>query len=82
MPGATGEVLCVGNEGSGMEFCACLGTTELVRLSYSAEQHSWLANGGKYPLQPSDLPKVHAFIDGSVIELILSERIGYTKRFY
>ena len=65
-----------------MEFCACLGTTELVRVSYSAEQHSWLADGRNYPLQPSDLPKVHAFIDGSVIELILSERIGYTKRFY
>jgi beta-fructofuranosidase len=79
---ATGEVLCIGNEGSGMEFCACLGTTELVRVTYSAEQHSWLANGGNYPLQPSDVPKVHAFIDGSVIELILSERIGYTKRFY
>ena len=82
VPRATGEVLCIGKEGSGMEFCACLGTTELVRVSYSAEQHSWLANGGNYPLQPSDVPKVHALIDGSVIELILSERIGYTKRFY
>jgi beta-fructofuranosidase len=82
VPRATGEVLCVGNKGSNMEFCACMGTTELVRLSYSAEQHSWLANGGNYALQPSDRPTVHAFIDGSVIEVILSERIGYTKRFY
>jgi beta-fructofuranosidase len=82
VPRATGEVLCVGNEGSSMEFCVCLGTTELVRVSYSADQYSWLGNGRNYPLQPSDLPKVHAFIDGSVIELILSERIGYTKRFY
>ncbi len=82
VPRATGEVWCAGNEGSGMEFCACLGTTELVRVGYSVEQHSWLANGRSYPLQPWDLPKVHAFVDGSVIELILSERIGYTKRFY
>jgi hypothetical protein len=29
-----------------------------------------------------DLPVVHAYVDGSVIELILGERIGYTKRFY
>jgi beta-fructofuranosidase len=82
VPRATGEVLCVGKKGSSLEFCACMGTTELVRVSYSAEKHSWVANGQSYPLQPSDVPKVHAFIDGSVIELILSERIGYTKRFY
>jgi beta-fructofuranosidase len=82
VPRATGEVLCVGKEASGMEFCAYQGTTELVRVSYSTEQHSWLADGRNYPLQQSDVPKVHAFIDGSVIELILSERIGYTRRFY
>ncbi len=82
VPRATGEVLCVGNEGSGLEFSAYLGTTELVRVSYSPEQHSWLAAGGKFALQPSDLPKIHAFIDGSVIEFMLSERIGYTRRFY
>ena len=33
-------------------------------------------------LQPGDVPTLHAFVDGSVIELILGERIGYTKRFY
>jgi hypothetical protein len=33
-------------------------------------------------LQTSDGPTLHALIDGSVIELIVSGPIGYTKRFY
>ena len=39
-------------------------------------------DGKRTGLQHSDIPKVHAFVDGSVIEVMLSERIGYTKRFY
>ena len=82
VPRATGEVSCVGNEGSSMEFLRMhgdyrVGTRELLsRAALLARE--WQRN---YPLQPSDLPKAHAFIDGSVIELILSERVAYTKRF-
>ena len=39
-------------------------------------------NGRNIALERSDVSKVHAFVDGSVIEMILSERVGYTKRFY
>jgi beta-fructofuranosidase len=58
------------------------GETELLRVSYSAETHSFIADGKQIALQPDDLPELHAFVDGSVIELIVGERIGYTKRFY
>ncbi len=82
VPKAVGEVLCIGKKETGVEFTVNLGERELLRLVYSPEQHAWLADGKNIALQPSDVPKVHAFIDGSVIEIMLSERVGYTKRFY
>jgi beta-fructofuranosidase len=33
-------------------------------------------------MEGSDIPEVHAFVDGSVVEVMLSRRVGYTKRFY
>jgi beta-fructofuranosidase len=82
VPKAAGEVLCVGKKEEGVEFTVNFGERELLRLTYSPEQHAWLADGKNIVLQTSDVPKVHAFIDGSVIEVVLSERVGYTKRFY
>lgn len=81
-PNATGEMVCVGKKGTGIELSVMLDATELFYLTYSSEQHAWLVDGRNIKLQPSDVPEIHAFIDGSVIELILSERVGYTKRFY
>jgi beta-fructofuranosidase len=51
-------------------------------VSYSAADHTMTADGHTLVLEPGDVPSVHAFVDGSVVELILGERIGYTKRFY
>jgi beta-fructofuranosidase len=41
-----------------------------------------VADGKEIQLQPADIPQIHAFVDGSVIETIVSQRIGFTKRFY
>jgi beta-fructofuranosidase len=42
-----------------------------------------MSSGGKQiVLEPGDLPRVHLYVDGSVIEAILGERIGDTQRFY
>ena len=41
-----------------------------------------IADGKEIQLQPGDVPEIHAFVDGSVIETIVSQRIGFTKRFY
>lgn len=79
---ATGEVKCAGIIGSALELTMTDGATELLHVSYSPEKHAFLADGKIIQLQPNDQPLLHAFVDGSVIELIVSERVGYTKRFY
>lgn len=82
LPKSTGEVLYVGEAGKDFSFSMSGGEAELMRVSYSAESHSFTADGKVIALQPGDAPTLHAFVDGSVLELILGERIGYTKRFY
>jgi beta-fructofuranosidase len=79
---ACGEVRCSGSKGTAMQFTMSDGTTELLRAEYSPEKHSYTIAGKEVALQPDDEPSLHAFVDGSVIELIVSERIGYTRRFY
>jgi beta-fructofuranosidase len=78
---ATGEVMCAGAK-EDFEFTMSDGDGELVKVSYSAEKHTMIADGHEVVLEAGDEPTVHGFVDGSVIELILGERIGYTKRFY
>jgi beta-fructofuranosidase len=82
LPHASGEVLCTGAQGSAMELTMSDGAKELLRVSYSPEKHSMIADGKEIVLETGDVPKLHAFVDASVIELVLGERIGYTKRFY
>ena len=82
LPKATGEVLCVGEVGKDFSFSMSGGEAELMTVNYSAGEHSFTAGDKVIALQPGDAPTLHAFVDGSVIELILGERIGYTKRFY
>jgi beta-fructofuranosidase len=82
LPGASGELLCVGVPASSLELTMSEGTKELLRVRYSPEKHTMIADGKEIPLEPGDAPVLHAFVDGSVIEVILAQRIGYTKRFY
>lgn len=56
--------------------------TELVRISYSAEKHAFITGSKEVMLESADTPQIHAYVDGSVIEILLSERAGDTKRFY
>ena len=79
---ASGEILCSGAKGSALQFVMSDGMTELLRADYSPTKHAFSIDGKEIALQPKDEPSLHAFVDGSVIELIVSERIGYTKRFY
>jgi len=79
---ATGEISCIGKRETRVNFSMMLGSTELVHLEYSSEEHAWFLDREKIELQPQDVPTVHAFVDGSVVEMILSERVGCTKRFY
>ncbi|HEX2917286.1 MAG TPA: glycoside hydrolase family 32 protein, partial [Edaphobacter sp.] len=82
IPNATGEMLCAGDGSSDLKLSISAGDQILMDLSYSGGTHSWIADGNPVTLPSTDLPKAHAFVDGSVIELVLNERISYTKRFY
>jgi beta-fructofuranosidase len=79
---ASGEALCTGSLDHEMKFTMSNGATELLSVGYSPEKHAFVADGKEIALEKNDMPKLHAFVDGSVIELILGERVGYTKRFY
>jgi beta-fructofuranosidase len=79
---ATGEISWDGRKESTVELLITSDSTELLHLKYSPGEHAWFVDGKKVALQSSDTPKVHAFVDGSVVEMMLSERVGFTKRFY
>ena len=80
--GASGEVMCSGVKGKRYDFSLKHGDTEILKVSYSGERHAFVTDGKQIALQSGDAPTLHAYVDGSVVELIAGERIGYTKRFY
>ncbi len=82
LQGASGEFLVTGAKGEGFDLTLSRDSTEILRVTYSVEKHSFVTDGHEVVLESGDTPTLHAFVDGSVIELILGERIGYTKRFY
>jgi beta-fructofuranosidase len=65
-----------------MTFVVSTRGKQLLRVTYLPERHAFLVAGEMIALEPSDEPNLHAFIDASVVELIVSQRVGYTKRFY
>jgi beta-fructofuranosidase len=79
---ASGEVLASAGPQQDFTFTFSTVAAELMRVAYSAAKRSFTADGKEIALEPADEPTLHAFVDGSVIELILGQRIGYTKRFY
>jgi beta-fructofuranosidase len=79
---ASGEVFCNGAASQDFTFTLATDAAELMRVQYSAAKHAFTAGDAAIALEPTDQPTLHAFVDGSVIELILGQRIGYTKRFY
>lgn len=82
LPQSTGEVLCTAPADKDFSVTLSTPATELIRITYSAQNHAFTLDKKEFPLQPNDAPTLHAFVDGSVIELIAGGRIGYTKRFY
>ncbi len=82
LPAACGEVFCTGKPGAPFDFALHAGDSELLRLSYSPGKHTFTAAGKEISLEPADAPELHAYVDGSVIEVIVGQRIGDTRRFY
>jgi beta-fructofuranosidase len=82
---ASGEVLCSAprrTEAFDFVMQNSADQSELLRITYEPTKHVFLIDGKEIALEPEDAPQLHAYVDGSVIELIMSEREGYTKRFY
>jgi beta-fructofuranosidase len=69
-------------KGKSYDFTLAHGEAEILKVSYLGDQHAFTTDGMLIVLQPGDAPVLHAYVDGSVVELIAGERIGYTKRFY
>jgi beta-fructofuranosidase len=81
---STGEIHVSAKGGSSLEVILrnASDQTELVRLTYAPQDHAIMVDGKTVSLEPTDSPSIHAYVDGSVIEVIVGQRIGYTKRFY
>lgn len=56
--------------------------TELLRVKYAASARSLTVDGHEIALGAADRPRLHGYVDGSVIEIIMNGTTGYTKRFY
>ena len=56
--------------------------SELLHVAYAPVKHAFIADGKEIALEANDPPQLHAYVDGSVIELIVGQRVGYTRRFY
>jgi beta-fructofuranosidase len=82
LPGASGEVLFTAASADKLELTLKDGAKNLLHASYSGERHCWTVGDKEVLLEAGDSPSFHAFVDASVVEVILSKRIGYTRRFY
>jgi beta-fructofuranosidase len=81
IPKACGELLCTTD--SDQPFTLTLAGGSLsVQIAYDPAKATITVDGKVIPLLAGDTPHVHGFIDGSVVELLINQRIGYTKRFY
>lgn len=79
---AAGEFTVAGAKQDSFEIIIRNGESEILTIRYSADEHVFMIGPEKLSFHATDMPAIHGFIDGSVVELLIAERIGYTKRFY
>lgn len=85
LPKTSGEVMCTAPlQTKAFQFVmqSSIDNSELLHITYDPAKHAFLVDGKEIALEPNDTPQLHAYVDGSVIEVILSQRAGYTRRFY
>ena len=80
IPKACGEFLCEGDQD--FEVVLRMADRELLRARYSAATRMLTVDGHELPVAPGQQARLHGYVDGSVIDLIVNGSIGYTKRFY
>ena len=82
LPRANGELLCSGVAGKGFALTMRYADAGLLRAIYEPEKQSLTLDDHTIAMGADEAPTLHAFVDGSVIEVIVNGRVGYTKRFY
>ena len=82
LPEPCGEILCTGEHNGDFTLTLAAGPITLLTVDYESATHTLRADGKSVVLKKASTPRIHGYVDGSVIEVILGEQIGYTKRFY
>lgn len=79
---ANGELLVHADSDKAFALTIHAGRDQIAQLHYAPKEHAFVLDGQTIPLKADDIPSLHAFVDGSVLEMILASRIGATRRFY
>jgi beta-fructofuranosidase len=82
LPRATGELLCQGQGSTGWSLQIHLPAGDPLELRYSPDRHAFLFEANEVLLHPAESPSVHAFVDGSVVEILIAGSHSLTRRFY
>ena len=80
-----GEALITGPAESGSFDLTVMTTSDekpLLQLSYQPAKRAVVIDGKELNLSKVEATHVHAYFDGSVVELVVGGKIFYTKRFY
>lgn len=78
----SGEIFCEGEKDRAFSFILADHASDILHITYDPLQHAFFVNGSKVTLSDQDRPTIRVFVDASIAETLLAERIGYTGRFY
>ena len=79
---ASGEFLLHGDRTRDFVLRIMHDSTSLLEVKYDAATHCMHVHGAEVQLRSEDAPTLHGFVDCSVLELIVADRVGCTQRFY
>jgi len=82
LPGASGEIVCEAEQRRAFSFTLSSTASEILHIDYDPLQHAFHVNGSKVQLLDRDSPTLRVFVDASITETLLGERISCTGRFY
>jgi beta-fructofuranosidase len=84
LPAATGEFLVssVADQAFTAVVTNAADGSEIARMAYAPATNSFTSGSREVRLSAGSPVRIHGYVDGSVIEMILGERIGDTRRFY
>jgi beta-fructofuranosidase len=82
LPAANGEVLCRGKKNQPLHVSIQVADKQILSIEYLPQPHALRVGDRQVSLHEAQSPTIHLFVDGSVLEVIASETVACTKRFY